>query len=72
MSFVADFSVGGSWNITKCWSVFAGYQVIAATGVAEANDQIPTYFYQLQENSCIRTDGTLILHGAFGGVAYNW
>ncbi len=72
VSFVADFSVGGSYYITKCLSVYAGYQVVAVTGVAEANDQIPTAFYQLQDNSHIRDDGTLILHGAFAGVGYNW
>lgn len=72
LSFVTEFSVGGSWEITRCWSVYAGYQVIAATGIAEVADQIPTQFYQLQENSYIKNDGVVILHGAFAGVSYNF
>lgn len=72
VSFLTEFSVGANWKITNCWSAYAGYQVIAATGVAEVNDQIPTQFYQLQENSQIKSDGVLILHGAFAGLSYNF
>jgi hypothetical protein len=72
VSFLSEFSVGATWDITRCWSLYAGYQVMVATGIAEVGDQIPQQFYQLQENSYIKNDGVLILHGAYAGISYNF
>ena len=38
----------------------------------EQHYEVPTQFYQLQENSYIKNDGVVILHGAFAGVSYNF
>jgi hypothetical protein len=45
---------------------------VIATGVAEANDQVPSQFQFLDEARSIKNDGSLILHGAFFGASYNF
>jgi hypothetical protein len=72
VAFLTEFALGANYKITDCWSVYAGYQVVIATGVAEANDQIPSQFQYLDEASSIKNDGSLILHGAFLGASYNY
>jgi Putative beta barrel porin-7 (BBP7) len=72
VAFLTEFALGGNYKISDCWSVYAGYQVVIATGVAEANDQVPSQFQFLDEARSIKNDGSLILHGAFFGASYNF
>jgi hypothetical protein len=72
VAFLTEFALGANYKVTECWSVYAGYQVVVATGVAEANDQIPSQFEFLDEARSIKNDASLILHGAFFGASYNF
>lgn len=72
VAFLTEFALGANYKVTECWSVYAGYQVVIATGVAEANDQVPSNFQFLDEARSIKNDGSLVLHGAFFGASYNF
>jgi hypothetical protein len=72
VAFLTEFALGANYKVTDCWSLYAGYQVVIATGVAEANDQVPSQFQFLDEARSIKNDGSLILHGAFFGASYNF
>jgi hypothetical protein len=68
VSFLSEIDLGLDWQVAPHWSVFLGYRVIFATGIALADNQVPTYVVDIPEIADIDTNGDLILHGAFAGV----
>jgi hypothetical protein len=72
VSFLTEINLGLSYNFTKCWSAQIGYRVVAATGIALADHQIPSFLVDIPELGYIKNNGTLVLHGAFVGVSYNF
>jgi len=69
LSFLSEIDLGLDWQVAPNWSVFLGYRVMIATGIALADHQIPTYVVDIPEIADIDTNGDLILHGAFAGVS---
>ena len=49
-----------------------GYRVVAITDIALADDQFPQYIVDVPEIAHIDGHGSLILHGAFAGLTYNF
>ncbi len=73
VSFLTQIDVGVDWRFAEHWSARIGYRVLAATGVALADDQIPQYIVDIQDSlRHIQRNGDLILHGAFVGLTYNF
>jgi len=68
LAFLSEIDLGMDWQVAHNWSVFLGYRVIFATGIALADNQIPTYVVDIPEIADIDTNGDLVLHGAFAGV----
>ncbi len=68
LSFLTEVDLGVDWQVASNWSVYLGYRVIFATGIALADNQVPTYVVDIPEIADIDTNGDLILHGAFAGV----
>ncbi len=68
LSFLSEVDLGLEWHVAQNWSVSLGYRVIFATGIALADNQIPTYVVDIPEIADIDTNGDLVLHGAFAGV----
>ena len=68
LAFLSEIDLGLDWQVAPHWSVFLGYRVIFATGIALADNQIPTYVVDIPEIADIDTNGDLVLHGAFAGV----
>ncbi len=64
--------MGLSYCITPAWSLTGGYRVVAVSGAALPTDQIPTRFDDLAAVDNINSNHSLILHGSFAGLAYNW
>lgn len=69
VSFLSEIDLGLDWQVAPNWSIYLGYRVIVATGIALADEQIPTYVVDIPEIADIDTNGDLILHGAFAGVS---
>jgi len=71
VSFLTEVNLGFSWQPTRHWSLFGGYRVVALTGMALADSQIPQYIVDIPEIADIDYQDSLILHGAFFGAAYS-
>ncbi len=72
LSFLTQIDMGLDWQLTQRFSAQIGYRVIVATGMALADHQIPHYVNDIPEYRNIKTNGELILHGAFAGLTFNY
>lgn len=70
LSFVSQFDVGANWAITPRCSIFGGYRVLIANGVALADNQYPQYLIDTPDIADIKPNGNLILHGAMFGLQF--
>jgi hypothetical protein len=72
LSFLTQIDVGADWRIARNWSARAGYRVVAITGVGLADDQFTQYINDIPEIARVANTSSLVLHGAFLGVTYNF
>ncbi len=72
VSFLTQIDLGLEWQMTQRWSVQVGYRVLAMTGIALADSQIPTYVVDIPELAAIDNNADLVLHGGFAGLSYNY
>ena len=72
VSFLTQIELGAEWQFTPRWSAFVGYRVLFATGIALADNQIPTYVVDIPEIAEIDHESNLVLHGAFAGVTFQF
>jgi hypothetical protein len=67
-SVLGQIDVGFNWWFSRNWSFVGGYRVVAASGVALADNQIPQFFADEAGWKSIKTNGDLVLDGAFAGI----
>lgn len=67
---LAELDLGMNWQMTQHWSVFGGYRLVAVSGLALSDEQIPPFLVDYPAINDIDSNGHLLLHGAFGGVQY--
>jgi len=72
LSFLAEIDVGVNYRFSRCVTAFVGYRAVAVTGVALADDQVPTFLNDTPEIERIESNGSLILHGATAGLWFNY
>jgi hypothetical protein len=71
-SFLTQVDLGLDWQVTRHISTQIGYRVVAATGIGLSDSQIPFYGNDTQAIADIRHTDSLLLHGAFAGLTFNW
>jgi hypothetical protein len=72
VSFMGQIDLGLQWNFHENWSAQIGYRVVALTGVALSDSQIPFYACDIPEESFIKSADCLVLHGAYAGISFNF
>jgi len=72
ISFLTQIDLGLDWQFAPHWSLFGGYRVVAFTGIALADNQIPPDIADITEIGAVDYNGNLILHGAFAGMSYDY
>lgn len=72
ISMLGELDLGASYQVCSWMKVTGGYRVVAVSGVALTENQIPTYFAGLDDVSEIDSNGDLLLHGAYAGVEFCW
>jgi len=72
VSFLTQIDLGLDWRFAENWSARIGYRVVKATGIGLAESQIPQYLVDLPEISHVKTNGDLVLHGAYAGLTYSF
>ncbi|MBT4692060.1 MAG: hypothetical protein HOB73_01805 [Planctomycetaceae bacterium] len=72
MSFLGQLELGFDYLLTPTCQFTAGYRVMGVTGMAFATDQIPASFAEAAEGQAVTSDGSLIMHGVYIGVDWNF
>lgn len=72
VAFLGEANVGLNYRLTSCWSAGIGYRAVAVTGVALSTNQIPGDLRGIDDLTLIDSNGSLILHGGFANVTYNY
>jgi hypothetical protein len=72
VSFLTQIDLGLDWQFTQNWSARIGYRVLAMSGVGLADDEFPQYLCDTPEMQNPQHNSSLVLHGAFMGVTYNF
>jgi hypothetical protein len=69
---LAQIDLGVNYQISCNLSAYAGYRLVAASGVALSTDQIPRYMADFNGVQNIDSNGHLFLHGVQGGVTWRF
>jgi hypothetical protein len=72
VAFLGEVSVGADINITQYWALTVGYRAVTATGIAQPFEQIPQNFAGLNDAALINRNNSVLIHGAYAGVSYNY
>ena len=68
VSILGEIDLGATYQIRERWRAFFGYRAAAIAGVGLSTNQFPTDFSNLSEAGVIQSNGSLILHGGYGGI----
>lgn len=71
-SFLGELDLGLNYDIGCHWSFTGGYRVVAVSGVALSDNQIPHFLAASDEFSDVKVNGDLILHGVFLGASFHY
>jgi hypothetical protein len=72
VAVLGEARVGLSCQFTRCWSGALGYRAVAVTGVALPTNQIYPDLRGIQDVAIVDSNGSLILHGCYAGVEFNY
>ena len=72
VAFIGQADLGLTYDFTCHWSATLGYRVVVASGIALADNQIPSYLAAQGDFEEVKTNGDLVLHGGFAGVQFCW
>jgi hypothetical protein len=72
LSLLGQLDVGVNYQITSRLSIYGGYRVVAISGIALADNQIPYLQDDLFGIGDIDHNSNLVLHGATGGLQFNF
>ncbi len=72
LATLGELDLGLGFRIARCWSVTGGYRLIGATGVATSVGNLADDPAHILEGHFNDVNQSLILHGGYFGVLYNW
>lgn len=72
VSLLGEFGLGFALTLWRYCNLYAGYEVLTATGIAEVTDQMTQPYLFVNGVQTVHDDGALILHGAKVGLTFNW
>lgn len=72
VSFLTQVDIGADWQFTRNWSLRGGYRVLAASGIGFADDQFAQAICDIPQLQSVNNPSSLVLHGAFFGLTYNF
>jgi hypothetical protein len=72
IAFLGELNVGLNYQMSCCWSATLGYRAVAVTGVALPSNQIYSDLRGIQDVAIVDSNGSLILHGGYAGVQFNY
>jgi hypothetical protein len=72
VSFLGELDLGLAYQISRRISAGVGYRIVAVSGVALADGQIPRNFAGIQDVMDIDAKDDLVLHGGYATVEFCW
>ncbi|MGE0609361.1 MAG: Lpg1974 family pore-forming outer membrane protein [Pirellulales bacterium] len=72
VAILSSIDLGAEYQLTCNWKIFGGYRVVAASGVAMTDQQIPHFLNDTPEWENVKSNGNLILHGAYAGAEFRF
>jgi hypothetical protein len=72
VSLLGSLDLGLNWDLGRHWSFTGGYRVVAVSGVALSDNQIPHALAAANEFADTKVNGDLIVHGAFLGATFRY
>jgi hypothetical protein len=71
-SFLGSLDLGLAYDIGCHWSIVGGYRIVAVSGIALSDNQIPHFLAASDEFADTKVNGDLIVHGAFFGATFRY
>ena len=72
VAFIGELDLGVNYQISCCWNVSVGYRGVVAAGVALAPNQLPQDVRDISDVRYLETNNSLLLHGGYAGVEFNF
>ena len=72
VSFLSELDLGVSYRFSCRWRAHAGYRVVAISGIALTEEQVPVYFQDIDGVANIDSESSLVLHGGYAGLEFNY
>lgn len=72
MSTLGELDLGVGFRLTNCWTLTGGYRLLGITGVATSVGSISDDPAHLTQGHLNWLDDSILLHGGYVGVRYNW
>ncbi|WP_164102053.1 hypothetical protein [Candidatus Laterigemmans baculatus] len=72
LATLGELDLGIGVRLTDCWSVTGGYRLIGATNVATSVTAITADPEGLEDGVLVSANDSLLIHGGYLGVQYNW
>lgn len=72
VAILAQMDLGMKYQLTERWRVMTAYRIVAVSGVALSDHQVPADLSQYQFFQTIQSNGNLILHGGIFGLEANY
>lgn len=69
---LSQIDVGVDWEFAPHWSAIAGYRLLAATNLGLADHQFPNNVVDFASLATVKADGSLLIHGAFAGLQFEF
>lgn len=67
-SVLGQVDAGLNWQFSPHWTAVIGYRLVAATGMGLADHQFPYDVVDFASLDTVKSNGNLLVHGAFGGL----
>jgi hypothetical protein len=72
IAFLGELNAGVNWRFFHHCSATVGYRVVGLSGVALPTDQIYPDLRGINDVALIASNGSLILHGGYAGLEFNY
>ena len=72
LATLSELDLGLGYCLSPAWSIRGGYRLIGLTGIATAPGEVSYDGEEPLSSDWIRADDSIILHGGYVGLDYNW
>lgn len=72
LATLGELDLGLGYRLSNAWTVRGGYRLIGLSGVATTTDSFASEYSSLASAGRVNADDSVILHGGYVGLEFNW